>query len=114
VTDLLLGELCVAKKHSRGFCSTTTIRVSLSSAADENTIAALSMLVINVRKQQRLEVPHQKQLARQFQLYYDLVSPDCPIDLATTDQYGEEEWSIRTGTILPENTRIPYLKALNA
>ena len=90
VTDTLLDDLCAAEKHSKTFCS-STVRISLSSSqADDNTIAALSSLVISIRKQPCLEVPYPKQLRRQFRLYYDMLLPDCPLELKTTLQYGPE------------------------
>ncbi|KAF2672891.1 hypothetical protein BT63DRAFT_409961 [Microthyrium microscopicum] len=117
VTDILLDDICKVTKYNQTFQATTVVRISLFSgeAHDEQVVAALSSLITSIRTPLGLDSPDLHDLRMQLALYCDMLSSDCPFELATTQQYSQhEEWCVVAKKTMEKGTQVKYLKGANA
>jgi len=116
VTDILLDDICKVEKYNQPFRTTAVVRISLFSgeAHDEEVVAALSSLITSVRTPVGLDSPDLHGLRMQLTLYCDMLSSDCPFELATTRQYSQyEEWCVVAKRTIEKGTQVKYLKGAN-
>lgn len=114
VTDLLLDDICPARKYNTAFRRTEAIRFSF--ACDEpptNVASDIAKLIVKVRGASSLETPSVQSITDHLSLYFDVLSSHCAFRFATTDRFCTREWSVLSNTQIPTGSTIPFLIGRN-
>ena len=114
VSHALLDSIYPTQKYTPRFSPTPDVQISFrSEEAHQRVIAAISECTIKIREHYELECPDLRDLCVQFALYYDMLSSDCPFDLATTTQYSkQEQWCVVARQRIRKG-RVLYLRGVN-
>lgn len=114
VSNALLDSILPAQKYTPRFSPAPGVQFSFRpEEAHQRVIAAISECTIKIREHYELECPDLRDLCVQYALYYDMLSSDCPFDLATTTQYSkQEQWCVVARQRIRKG-RVLYLRGVN-